>query len=259
MARLVLGNTDASGAGRGWIAPTATQPRFASFFLGGSAGTNMAHSGIDAMSVGTPALHPGEQGKQLPYLATKGGVDYLRTGVTEPKEGTFFSIARMPDPPRNEGNDNSDGVLMGAYGGIDGGKGNMMMILTASSAPSGAFRARMPEKQPSGWNVAPPVIADMKSWGLYAFRYRIIGSGLEGMARTYTCNATASRIGVPADAVAPSSIEIGSQPNADTTMSQRGIVHHAAAMIWDVALSDAEMEAVASLLRRWCARYGVTV
>ncbi|GBQ89263.1 hypothetical protein [Asaia krungthepensis] len=253
MARLVLGNTDASGTGRGWIAPTAIQPRFASFFLGGTLGANMALGGADAASIGAPTLEAGVIGKELPHLVTKGGANFLRTAIAEPREGTFFSIARMPAPPGAAPLGTTDGPLMGLYN-----SGNLMMLLT-NAGIGGAFRTRMPEQQPEGWNTVPPVLADMTRWGLYALRYQNNGASVTGVAKAYTANRTASRTGSVAGAVSPAGIEIGSQPFSDSSDMQKGIAHQAAVMIWDVALSDAEMENVASLLRRWSARYGVTV
>lgn len=253
MARLVLGNTDASGVGRGWIAPTSKQPRFASFFLGGSPGANMALHETDAIPIGAPTLQAGITGRELPYLVTKGAENYLQTALAEPQEATCFAVARMPDKPGDNPLGATDGLIMGLYD-----TGNIMMMLT-NAGVGGAFRTRIPEAKPEGWNTSPPALVNMTTWGLYALRYQKSGSTLTGLAKAYTCKASTTRTGAVATAVSPSPVMIGSQPFARTSGIQRGVVHHAASMIWDVALSDAEMEAVASLLRRWCARYGVSV
>lgn len=253
MARLVLGNTDASGTGRGWIAPTTVQPKFASFFNGRSAGANMAFNGTDAIEVGTAALTGGVVGQSLPCVTLQGGVNFLRTDVAVPREGTFFCVARAVTSPATGADRSRDCALMGAWAASP-----FTMYLTAGPLPAGCLRTVMPEAQPTGWNTSPPLLADMTRWALYAFRYQRVGTDLVGSARAYTQNNVTSRVAkAGADPVA-TPIDIGSQPStSDGTL--HGTSQQAAAMIWDVALSDAEMEAVAGLLRRWCARYGVSV
>ncbi|GBR18597.1 hypothetical protein [Asaia spathodeae] len=256
MARLILGNTDASASGRGWIAPTAHQPVFASFFTGDAVNSNMSVGGSLPLVVGAPALHPGVIGQTLPYMATKGGSNYLKTTILEPRELTVFAVARMPVPPDNKGGLVTDGAVMGTYGVANA---DFMMVLTAATAPEGAIRARIPGSPAISWNATPPRTGDMTGWGLYAMRYRRQGAQVEGLLQALTCNASEVRTGPGIDRVSPIAIEIGSQPNADNSQAQRGEVHHAVSLIWDVPLSDGEMSDVAALLRRWCARYGVTV
>ncbi|RUT25757.1 hypothetical protein C0V97_09885 [Asaia sp. W19] len=258
MARLILGNTDASASGRGWIAPTAHQPVFASFFTGDAVNSNMSVGGSLPLVVGAPELHPGVLGNALPYMATRGGSNYLKTNILEPREMTIFAVVRMPVPPENQGGAGlvTDGAVMGAYGV---GMGDFMMVLTAATAPEGAIRARIPGSPPIAWNTTPPRTGDMTKWGLYALRCRRQGAQVEGLVQALTWNASQVRTGPGLDTVSSTALEIGSQPNADNTVAQRGEVHHAVSLIWNVPLSDGEMSEVAALLRRWCARYGVTV
>lgn len=252
----IYSGADSSSTPRGWRSPTATQPVFASFYNTAFAGANLANSAAAAQIVGAPVLTTGTVGSALPYLTTQGGSNYLATGLPETPAGTILAIARMRTPTTGAV---TDGVIVGNYNFAQ--TGNTMMIFTADSAPAGAIRGRIPKSTPAGFNVSPPVIADMKNWGLYALRWNCSQTGgastatlqsvTQGSSGTQTGTGVATGIGtVP--------LYIGTNVMSSAT-SQHGLVDHAHTSIFDYALTDDELADTARLLGNYTARYGVTI
>jgi hypothetical protein len=184
------------------------------------------------------------------YMSGRSSVNYVQTDIVETEEMTFFIIARALNLPSGNPIPAADQViLLGNY--LAGPWSGVVMWCGTSTSLS--TNAGYGVDEASNANLGAGVTPnDDTKWGLYCGRVKTSGPD----TKNFTNGLTFARVATDPRRVStgrPLRIGSGYQSN------QTGTWDMAAAMIYNVALNDAERDVVVQDLRAYAARRGITV